>query len=278
MPSRRNFIQSSALALSGSALLPFSVLAGNPVNGQSMKKEYLKIGMAGYTFAKYSIEQTIEIMNRVAVNNLSIKDFHLPLDSSQEKINETIAKFKQGGINIYAVGVIYMKTQAEVDNAFDYAKKVGVDLIVGVPSYDLIEYTEKKVKATNIKIAIHNHGPEDKQYPGPKDVYDRIYKLDSRVGLCLDIGHAFRAGANLEKVVTDYAPRIFDLHVKDVTAAAANAKAIEMGRGAIDFPGFVKALRSIGYKGSCSIEFEKDMSDAVPGIAESVGYLKGVMS
>lgn len=234
--------------------------------------------MAGYTFVNYSIDQTIAIMNRVAINNLSVKDFHLPLDSSQEKIDEVLAKFKNGGINVYTVGVIYMRSQADVDRAFDYARRVGVDMIVGVPTYDLIGYTEKKVKEYNIRIAIHNHGPEDKLYPGPKDVYDRIEKMDKRMGLCLDIGHAFRAGANLKQVAIEYAPRIFDLHIKDVTAARADAKAIEVGRGAIDFNAFVAALRKTGYSGACSIEYEKDMKDVLPGIAESAGYLRGVMS
>lgn len=278
MPSRRRFIGSSALALAAPALLPLQSFSHQKREGQEMSKDFLTIGMAGYSFVNYSIEQTIGIMNRVAVKKLSVKDFHLPLDSSQEKINEVIGKFRQAGINVYAVGVIYMKTATEVDRAFEYAKKAGVGLIVGVPSYDLIDYTEKKVKAYDIKVAIHNHGPEDKLYPGPKDVYERIKTLDSRMGLCLDIGHAFRAGADLVQVVTDYASRIFDLHVKDVTAAEAKAKAIEMGRGAIDFAAFVKALRTIQYKGSCSIEFEKDMKDVLPGIAECAGYLRGIMS
>lgn len=274
MSSRRKFIQTSAMALSASSL-PFRGAAGA---GATLKKEFLQTGMAGYSFVNYTIDQTIAIMNRVGISNLSVKDFHLPLNSSRQTINEVLTRFRNGGIHVYTVGVIYMKTEAEVDHAFDYAQRVGVPLIVGVPGYDLLAYTEKKVKATGIRIAIHNHGPEDKLYPGPKDVYDRISKMDSRVGLCLDIGHAFRAGAKPEKAVTDYASRIFDLHIKDVTAAKADAKAIEVGRGAIDFPALIAALRKIQYKGVCSIEFEKDMKDALPGIAESAGYLRGVMS
>lgn len=278
MSSRRKFIQNTAVALSASSLLPYIGAATPAAENTNAKKEFLETGMAGYSFVNYSIDQTIAMMNRIAIHNLSLKEFHLPLDSSQEKINEVVGQFKAGGINIYATGVIYMKTEAEVDRAFAYSKKVGVDLIVGVPTYELLVYTEKKVKEHNIKIAIHNHGPEDKLYPGPKDVYDRISKMDKRMGLCLDIGHAFRAGANLEQVVTDYADRLFDLHIKDVTAARADGKAIEVGRGAIDFPAFVNALRKIQYKGKCSIEFEKDMKDALPGMAESAGYFRGVMS
>mgnify|MGYP003488777814 FL=1 len=278
MSSRRKFIQTSAIALSASSLLPFSGAANTIQHKSMLKKEFLQTGMAGYSFVNYNIDQTIAIMNRTGINNLSVKDFHLPLNSSQQTIDEVLGKFKKGGIQVYTVGVIYMKTEAEVDRAFDYAKRVGVNLIIGVPGYDLLAHTEKKVKEYNIRIAIHNHGPEDKLYPGPKDVYNRISGMDKRVGLCLDIGHAFRAGVMPDKAATDYAPRIFDLHIKDVTAAKAEGKAIEAGRGAIDFPALIAALRKIKYAGVCSIEYEKDMKDALPGIAESAGYLRGVMS
>lgn len=264
--------------MSASAVHPFSAKTEPLQKAPSFKKDFLPLGMAGYTFVNYSIEQTIVIMNRVGITQLSVKEFHLPLNSTQEKIDEVKAAFAKGGIDIYTVGVIYMKTKEEVDRAFDYAKKVGVTMIVGVPGYDLLEYTEQKVKETGIRMAIHNHGPEDKLYPGPKDVYDRIAKMDNRMGLCLDIGHAFRAGADLHKALKAYAHRVFDLHMKDVTAAKADAKVIEIGRGAIDFRSVINTLRSIKYAGKCSIEFEKDMKDALPGIAESAGYLRGVMS
>lgn len=277
MSSRRKFLQNTALALSAPAVAALPARAALSRYHTPPAGESLTLGMAGYTFKNFNVDQTIAIMQRIGITDLSLKDFHLPLDSPPEKIKEVTEKFKSGGINIYAVGVIYMTTQAEVDRAFDYASKVGVNLLVGVPAYDLLPYTEQKVKSSGIRIAIHNHGPEDKRYPGPKDVYDRIRNLDKNVGICLDIGHAIRAGADPAKAVTDYAPRIFDLHIKDVNAAEANGKAIEAGRGVINFPSFVKALQKINYKGRCSIEFEKDMQDPVPGIAETVGFFRGVV-
>lgn len=279
MKTRRNFLKTASLTLGASGLLPLvntaSALSGNT---QAEAGKMLQMGMAGYTFNQFSIEQTISMMNRVGVTMLSLKEFHLPMDSTQEKADQVMAAFKTGGITIYAVGVIYMKDKAEVDRAFDYAKKVNVTLIIGVPEYELLPYTEEKVKATGIRIAIHNHGPEDKRYPGPKDVFDRIKNMDPKMGLCLDIGHATRAGADPAKAVIDYRQRMFDLHIKDVSKAEKDGKAIELGRGVINFPALVKALRKINYNGKCSIEFEKDMKDSLPGIAESVGFFRGVMS
>ncbi|MBX3240292.1 MAG: sugar phosphate isomerase/epimerase [Chitinophagaceae bacterium] len=269
---RRKFIQSSAMILPATGLLSFTQKYSH------YKNTPLDIGIAGYTFVHYSLDDSIAIMKRLNIRYLSVKDFHLPLDSSPAQVKEILDKYKAGGIEVYTVGVIYMKTEAEVDRAFDYAKRVGVNMIVGVPTYDLLNYTEKKVRAYDIKMAIHNHGPEDKLYPGPDDIYNRINKMDKRMGICLDIGHALRAGSDLVRSVKDFAPRIFDLHIKDVSAAQADAKSIEAGRGAIEFKPFVDALRSIGYTGKCSIEYEKDMKDLVPGLAESIGYFRGIMA
>lgn len=278
MKSRRNFLKTASLTLGASGLLPLVNYASpSQVNNYKDAGKALDMGMAGFTFAQFSIDQTISMMNRVGVTNLSLKEFHLPMNATQEQATEVVGKFKAGGINIYAVGVIYMKDKSEVDRAFEYAKKVGVNLIIGVPEYELLPYTEEKVKATGMVMAIHNHGPEDKRYPGPKDVFDRIKNMDPKMGLCLDIGHATRAGADPAKAVADYKSRMFDLHIKDVSKAEKDGKAIELGRGVIDFPALVVALRKINYQGKCSIEFEKDMKDSLPGIAESVGFFRGVM-
>lgn len=275
--SRRDFIQKTALGAAGAVSIPFLGNAAAYEAAGFKAEPGLPVGIAGFTFAKFDVESSIAMMKRLDIHYISLKDFHLPLNSSEEKIKSVLSRFAAADIKVYAVGVIYMKTQEAVDQAFDYAKKVGVDMIVGVPNYDLLDYVEQKVKSTNIRIAIHNHGPEDLLYPGPKEVFDRIKNRDTRMGLCLDIGHAKRAGADLEKAIREYRDRLFDMHIKDVTGVGKDAKAIEIGRGVIDFPALVKTLYKIKYKGICSIEYEKDMTDPLPGIAESTGFFKGVM-
>jgi sugar phosphate isomerase/epimerase len=276
MSSRRNFIQQSVLGIGGAAVLP--LLGNKALAADNESKEgSLQVGMAGFTFAKFDLEKSIAMMKRVDVKYLSLKDFHLPLNSGPEKIQSVMTQFADGGIKVYAVGVIYMKTKEAVDETFDYAKKVGVSLIVGVPNPELLDYTEEKVKSSNIRIAIHNHGPEDKLYPSPKNVYDLIKNRDEKMGLCIDIGHSTRAGQDPAKAVLEYKQRVFDMHIKDVSAAVKDGKAIELGRGVIDFPALVKALNKIKYTGLCSLEYEKDMADSLPGIAESAGFFKGVI-
>ena len=83
-------------------------------------------------------------------------------------------------------------------------------------------------------------------------------------------------GFDPAEVTIKYGSRIFDIHIKDVTSATSEGKDCELGRGVIDFAALIKALRKTGYSGMCSLEFEKDDTDPLPGLAESVGYFKGV--
>lgn len=285
MVSRRKFLTTAGVAVTATATVtaglgmpPIGIGAKGLANiRERLPLDALQLGIAGYTFLHVSVDGAIALMKRVGVTNLSIKDFFLPLDSSPDIIHAVAAKFRDTGIRIYAAGVIYMKTTAEVDRAFDYARVLGVELIVGAPNPELLPHVEEKVKASGIRLAIHNHGPEDKLYPSPVDVYNHVKALDERIGLCLDIGHAARAGADPVKVVKEYGSRIFDLHIKDLAVISKEAKPIELGRGVLDIPGLLAALVKVRYAGVCSIEHEMDMNDALPGVAESAGFFRGVV-
>ncbi len=277
MKSRRQFIKLSGagvLAAGATSLRPYSGLL-HP--GKKAVNPFL-VGMAGYTFLKFSIPQTIAMMKRIGVTNLSVKDFHMPMDSTRDQILAVVKEFRDAGINVYTVGVVYMKSQAEVDRAFEYAKTAGVKMIVGAPNYELLPYVDKKVKEYDFRLAIHNHGPDNPLYPNATDIWDHVSNLDPRVGICLDIGHTTRDGHDPSQDLLLYRSRIFDLHVKDVDKASKEGRTIEMGRGIIDIPKVVRTLREINYPGCCSLEFEKDMDDPLPGIAESIGYFRGVMA
>lgn len=239
--------------------------------------ESFRVGMAGYTFVKFDLDKTLETMQRADVHYLCIKDFHLPMTSTDEQIAEFHAKLKEKGVTGYAVGPIYMKSEADIDKAFEYAKRVGVKLIVGVPNYELLPYVDKKVKEYNFNYAIHLHGPDIKIYPDAQDVWDHVKDLDPRIGMCLDVGHDTRNGKDPVADLKKYQSRVFDIHIKDVTGSTKLGYSVEVGRGIIDFPAFVKMLRKVKYTGVCSLEHERNMDNPFMGIAESIGYFRGVI-
>ena len=239
--------------------------------------EKFKIGMAGYTFLKIDLDKALETMQRVDLHYLCIKDFYLPMNSNEDQIAQFKEKLKAKGVIAYAVGPIYMGSEAEIDHAFEYAKKVGVKLIVGIPTYELLPYVEKKVKLYGFKYAIHLHGPDIATFQDADEVWLHVKDLDPRIGMCLDIGHDTRNGKNPVADLKNYHSRVFDIHLKDVTGNTKSGYSLEMGRGIIDFPSFVKMLRKVGYTGVCSLEHEKDMADPYMGISESIGYLRGII-
>jgi sugar phosphate isomerase/epimerase len=232
--------------------------------------------MAGYTFNKFDIDTTLAFMKRIDVHYLCIKDFHLPLDSNEEQIAAFKAKLAKANVVGYGVGPIYMKSEAEVDRAFAYAKRVGVNLLVGVPNYELLDYTEKVVKQYDIRLAIHLHGSDMPLYPDATDIWNNVKDRDPRMGMCLDIGHNLRYGSDSLRDLKKYHTRVFDMHMKDVTGNTKANRSVELGRGVIDFPAYVRLMRKVNYTGSVSLEYEKDMTNPFNGIAESVGYFRGV--
>nr|WP_321522546.1 TIM barrel protein [uncultured Macellibacteroides sp.] len=235
-----------------------------------------RLGMAGYTFVNFDIDKTLDIMEKLDVHYLCIKDFHLPFTSTDEQIAAFHAKLTAKKVTGYAVGPIYMKSEADIDKAFAYAKRVGVKTIVGVPNYELLPYVDKKVKEYNFNYAIHLHGPDIATYPDATDVWNHTHMLDPRIGMCLDVGHDLRNGCDPAADLKKYHTRVFDVHIKDVTEASKAGRGIEIGRGKIDFPSLIRMLREVNYTGVCSLEYEKDMKDPFLGIAESIGYFKAV--
>jgi sugar phosphate isomerase/epimerase len=281
MTTRRNFVKNTGAGLIATVITP--MLLSQKLYGKEPVKEpkandLFKVSMAGYSFVKFDLEQSLKMLKRIDVHYLCIKDFHLPLNSNEEQIAAFHAKLKEANVTGYGVGPIYMNNEAEVDRAFEYARNVGVKLIVGVPKHNLLPYVDKKVKEYDMQYAIHLHGPDmPDKYPDADDVWQNVKELDPRIGMCLDVGHDTRNGKDPVADLKKYHTRVFDIHIKDVTAASKEGSTCEMGRGTIDIPAFVRMLRKVKYSGACSLEFEKDMSDPLAGLAESIGYFKGVI-
>jgi sugar phosphate isomerase/epimerase len=274
--SRREF-----LTLSGAGLVAASVpgvaAMSKPLHS-NLSNFSFDLGIASYTFRKFSLEDTLKMTQRLGITRIAFKSFHLPLDASDDLIASTVSKVRDAGLKLYGGGVIYMKSREEVDNAFEYAKKAGMKMIIGVPNHELLTYTEGKVKEYGIKLAIHNHGPGDDLYPSAESAYTLIKDMDPGMGLCIDIGHTKRINRDPEQDLIDYFDRVFDIHIKDVTAASSEGSTCEVGRGVIDIPSFLKSVIKKNYAGTLAFEYEKDADDPFPGLSESVGYVRGVLA
>jgi inosose dehydratase len=274
---RRDFMRSAAMGSVAALAIPGrSSPLGRRAQGKTSSAR-IPLGLASYTFRAFDLDQTISMANRIALERIVLKSMHLPLESSASAITEAAEKVRAGGLDLYGCGVVYMATEAEVEQAFNYARTAAMRIIVGVPNPELLGLVERKVKQTGIRVAIHNHGPEDKLYPTPLSAYEKIKGLDNRIGLCIDIGHSMRAGVDPAQAAESFFDRLLDVHIKDVSSATKDGQTVEIGRGVIDIPKFLRTLIKLNYGGTLAFEYEKDEKDPLPGLAESVGYVRGVL-
>ncbi len=276
--TRRNFIKLAGL---GAAVSLSSSIQARVIPGQEKAvrgKKTLNLGMASYSFRQFNLEETLAMTKRLGLRRIALKSFHLPLESSEEQIKAVSEKIRQRGLELYGCGVVYMQNEGEVERAFKYARAAGMKVIIGAPNVELLDFVNKKVQEFDIRVAIHNHGPDDKLYPTPESVYEKIKNFDPRLGLCLDVGHTQRAGLNPSESARKFALRLFDVHIKDVTASSKEGTSIEVGRGVVDIPKLLGTLLELNYSGTVALEYEKDEKDPLPGAAESIGYIRGVLA
>lgn len=271
--NRKRFLQLAGATSAGLAISPF---VQAKAQAQKPSSDKLKFGLASYTLRSYKLDEVIAMTKRVGLTNIALKSMHMPLDASADDVKAMAKKVRDAGLKLYGAGVIYMKTADEVTQAFAYAAAAELEMIIGVPNHDLLALATEQVKKYNIKLAIHNHGPGDNLYSSPNDVWNLIKDLDPRVGLCIDIGHVVRIGQDPIPMIKKYKDRLYDMHLKDVNKAQNDGVPVEIGRGVIDIPGVIKALKAIKYQSYVAFEYEKDGEDPLAGLAESVGYISGV--
>ena len=292
MMNRRSFLGVGSLALLAAGCQTVADSKCGPAGRCKKGKVPFKLGIAGYTYHKYNIDETLAFLKRLDVHYLCIKNFHLPFNSTPAQIAEFKKKCADHGVTGYGVGPIYMASNDEAKKAFDYAAAIGVKTIVAVPteqrevngkkvrfhSRARCEYLAGLCKEYDMRIAIHNHGPDIPYcFPTGESSFNMVKDLDPRMGLCLDIGHDFRAGKNPADSIRQFGSRIYDMHVKNVKFDSKKNIAVPMPRGDMNMWEIVNALVEVGYTGCCSLEYERDFKDNLAGVAESIGYFKGLI-
>jgi sugar phosphate isomerase/epimerase len=278
--SRRDFIHSGALAAAAVAASSdvFALAQGRPADVQASP---IRLGLASYTFRNFPRAQLIGFMKQLNVFALNAKDVkdHLPLDPPQEAT--ALADYAAAGISLHAAGAIYFAKDEEADirSKFEYCKRAGIAVIVaGDPAPETLPRLEKFVEEFDIRIAIHNHGPEDRLWRSPLDVLKAIQGMDPRIGCCIDVGHAARAGTDVVQAIQEAGPRLLNLHMKDLTSFQSKESQVAVGDGIMPVRAMLEALIAMKYKGFVDLEYEVYPDDPMPGVISSFAYMRGVLA
>jgi sugar phosphate isomerase/epimerase len=200
----------------------------------------------------------------------------IPLD----QVAAQAAAYRAAGFVLTAAGNITFDKDddADIRPKFEYLKAAGIPIAVCAPTHQNLPRLEKFVKEYNIKLAIHNHGPEDKNFPSPFDVLAAVKNMDPRIGLCIDLGHAMRAGADVVAAIYAAGPRLYDIHIKDLADATAKESQVAVGEGVMPVRAIFQALMEIHYPGNVDLEYEIHANDPMPGVVESFANMRGVLA
>jgi hypothetical protein len=243
----------------------------------------IRLGLASYTFRDFTRAQLIGFMKQLNVFALNAKDVkdHLPMDAPQE--SAALADYAAAGIQLHAAGAIYFAKDKDEDadlrSKFEYCKRAGIGVIVaGDPAPETLPRMERFVKEYNIRIAIHNHGPEDKLWHSPLDVLKVVKEMDPRIGCCIDVGHTVRAGTDVVQAIQEAGPRLFNVHMKDLTNFESKESQVAVGEGILPVRKMFEALMATRYEGFVDLEYEIHPDDPMPGVISSFAYMRGVLA
>ncbi len=272
-PSRRAFFKTAAVAASAAALTR-SVHAALPTASP------LRLGVASYSLRKLPVEAVIAAMQALQTPWICLKSFHLPYELSAAEITAACARYAAAGLTIVGGGTISFRedNDAAIRPYFEYAKAARMPVIVCSPLVAALPRLERFVQEYDIRIAIHNHGPEDQEYPTSGDALRHLAGRDPRMGVCLDIGHSARAGADIVAEAAASGPRLFDIHMKDLKDVTAKDSQCIVGEGVLPIAPLLRQLQRQGYAGCVNLEYEIESDDPLPGMLRSFAHLRGIVA
>jgi inosose dehydratase len=272
MMNRRDAIKLTGLAALGS-------MTGANGFAEEKPADRLKLGVATITLGKLPANAVIAELKKIQIQYLTISKALCPWGGTAEECQAAAKKFTDAGLTITGSNVLELPNdEAVVRKTFENAQAAGLPVMDCKPSFDAYPLLEKYVKQYDIRLAVHNHGPGDKFYPSPYDAWKLIEPFDPRIGRCIDVGHAWRAGTDPAEAIRKCRSRIYDIHLKDSLAAqGAKDIPVEVGKGHMDIKGILTALIEIKYERIVTFEYEK-RTNPVSGLAESVAYVRKVLT
>ena len=168
---------------------------------------------------------------------------------------------------------------------------------------DTLNELGRQTIAMGVKLAPHPHiwGPLERE----KDMRRTMELTDPKyVWMTADTGHLVLGGGDPAKIISDYFPRIAEVHLKDTYAKFRGNTSTptqeehkvasvyhNLGGGGVDFPAVFKVLRDKRYKGWAIFDVDgprkgDDGFDSIGGnldvavddyIAHNINYLRNVL-
>jgi sugar phosphate isomerase/epimerase len=266
-------------------------LAGLPSWAQAARKDEKKrdpfggfiVGVQSYSFRHFKLEQALSRTRDLGLHFVEFYNGHVPLTSTDDQIKSIRALCFKYDITPIAFGVEgFTKDNSANRRKFEFARKLGVRYLSADPSPDSFDSLDKLVSEFGIAIAIHPHGPQGKQlhrWYSAEVINEAVAKHHRLIGTCLDTGHLIRSAQNPFNRKLDPAQQIrlmgarnFGLHLKDHDNQ--NRTDVVFGRGVLNVPEVLRALRDVKFQGYISLEYEANENNPSPDMQACLDVFK----
>ena len=279
--NRRNFLASAAAASAAAATTAAATPGASAAEVTTASHHWgdVRLAVATYSLRQFSRAQAINIIKDLGIKYINVKSFHMDYELSESRLARARRQFERAGLEIVSGGNVGLRKDDDDDvhYHFKYAKNAGFPVMVCAPTHKNLPIVEKYAIKYDIKVAIHNHGPEDEFFPAPSDVLKRVKNMDPRMGLCIDVGHTVRTGADILEEIEAAKDRTYDFHIKDLASFTDRRSQVDVGDGKIPVAAIFKLLKKIGYKGVVGLEYEINAAAPQLGMAKSFSYMRGVL-
>ncbi len=264
--SRRQFVAVSTTAAGASLLPSFSARAAESTD----RFGGWPIGIQSYSLRNYDVDQAVRHMQGLGIHFAEFYGNHVPLDSTVGQLAELKKKLETAGVTMSAHGVNGFSSDHVANRSvFEFARRAGIKNITANPEPDSFDSLDKLVAQYDIRICIHNHGP-DALYDKIDDVVDAVQGHDPRIGACVDTGHFIRSKEDPIEAVERLGKRVFALHIKDEEKQEKRSRNVIIGKGFLDVVALFKTLKKIDFPtdGSISLEYEANPDNPIDDIAQ----------
>lgn len=190
---------------------------------------------------------------------------------SDEQIQDIKRQAEKRGLKLVNAYVPLPADEANCRKSFEFARKMGLDTLVGEPEPDALDTVEKLCKEYNIRVAIHDH-PKPSKYWNPQNVLDAIKGRSPLLGACADTGHWVRSGLDPVECLRTLQGHLFCLHFKDLNEVNSKAHDVPWGTGAGQVKAMMVELKRQGFHGAFCVEYEYHWETSTPEIAQCVQF------
>ncbi len=192
-------------------------------------------------------------------------------------------RYDAAGVKVVSIGVNKITGDVAADRRlFECAKAAGLTrMSIDFPLDGVdaaVAAADTLTEEYGIVAGIHNHG--GRHWLGSRTALRWVFaKASPRIGLNLDTAWALDSRENPIEMVEEFGSRLHLVHIKDfVFDPDRTPRDVVVGTGNLSLPAFDAALSKVGFDGEAILEYEGDVDNPVPALAECVAAVKDQMS